>query len=56
MLFQRWVNWNDVNAGFKRGRVIKKYLVRVVSGLDRMKFVLQDEPPIFSKRREYFSF
>ena len=42
-IFQKGINWNDYNAGFKRGRVaLKRDLEYIV-----------ENPPIFTEDREY---
>jgi tRNA(His) guanylyltransferase len=51
MIFQKGINWNDFEAKYKRGRVIKK--VDYMNGDSlRTKWVME-EPPIFSKDWEY---
>lgn len=48
LMLERKINWNDIGTNKKRGTCIRKVLVDGIN-----KFVIDTEPPIFSKDRNY---
>jgi len=54
MCFKKGVNWNDMLARYKRGRMIEKDVIEVNEPISRNKtgWIVTD-PPIFTKQREY---
>jgi len=58
MIFQKGQNWNDLDAGLKRGRMIVKKEFEVPNPYDCSEFVKRtrwvvENPPIFTKEKDY---
>ena len=53
MIFQKGINWNDLDAKLKRGRIIVKE-VYDKDGTNRSRWVVID-PPVFTQERDFLS-
>lgn len=57
LMTQRGINWNDVDAGWKRGRVTRRVESEVI-GRDGPAMISRWEteaPPVFTQERQYLS-
>lgn len=53
LMLQKGINWNDIDVWKRRGAVWAKRPTPVEDDLTRKSWVRDEEPPIFSKDREY---
>jgi len=51
---ERDINWNDISTKFKRGSCVIKQNVNI-DGIDRSKWIVDEEIPLFTKNREYIN-